>query len=82
MNETEILEMFKKSMMYLKKENAPKLANIVNELDKLTYNDALNLLENVNIPYYNKYKRNIKKNIYQDLHNNYNMYFGKVVQEY
>lgn len=46
MNETEILEMFKKSMMYLKKENAPKLANIVNELDKLTYNDALNLLEN------------------------------------
>ena len=46
MNETKILEFFDGSMWFLKKENASKLANIVNELDKLTYNDALNLLEN------------------------------------
>ena len=46
MNETKILEFFEGSMCFLKKENASKLANIVNELDKLTYNDALNLLEN------------------------------------
>lgn len=45
MNETEILELFKGSMRYLKKENASRLANIVRELDKLTYNDALFLLE-------------------------------------
>lgn len=46
MNETKILEVFEGSMCFFKKENASKLANIVNELDKLTYNDALNLLEN------------------------------------
>lgn len=46
MNETKILEFFEGPMCFLKKENASKLANIVNELDKLTYNDALNLLEN------------------------------------
>ncbi len=47
MNKTRILELFKGSMCRLKEEDASKLANIVNELDGLTYNDALSLLENV-----------------------------------
>ena len=46
MNEEELLKIFKDSMISFNVKNASKLVNIVKELNELTYNDALQLLEN------------------------------------
>jgi len=47
MDEEKILKLFRVAMQSFKKENASKLVNIVNELEKLTYNEAMQLLSNV-----------------------------------
>jgi len=47
MDEEKILKLFRGAMQSFKKENASKLVNIVNELEKLTYNEAMQLLSNV-----------------------------------
>lgn len=49
MDEEKILFFMENSLAFFKIEHASKLANIVNELDKLTYNDAMLLLKNAKL---------------------------------